>query len=86
MLYSIHPTKRRMSARIAKLTKEYLACGGVIEKVPSIHKYPIRSMRWIAEKGMDYTPWTKLGSGDGMSLQVRLDEGCYMTKPAQPGD
>ena len=86
MLYSIHPTKRRMSARIAKLTEEYLACGGVIERVPSIHYYPIPSMKWIADKGMDYTSWNRRGGlGFGTKIYeqvVELNEGCFMTKSA----
>jgi hypothetical protein len=85
MLYSIHPTKRRMSARIAKLTEEYLTRGGVIEKVPSVHYYPIPSMKWIADKGMDYTSWNRQGGlGYNAYIQdvINLDEGCFMTKPA----
>jgi hypothetical protein len=75
MLYSIHPTKRRMSVRIAKLTEEYLARGGVIEKVPSVHYYPIPSMKWIADKGMDYTSWIKHGSVAYRSMLLRRDLG-----------
>jgi hypothetical protein len=84
MLYSIHPTKRRMSARIAKLTEEYLACGGVIEKVPSVYYYPIPSMKWIADRCMDYTTWNKLG-GLGHRFGVMdvsdLGDGCSITRP-----
>lgn len=83
MLYSIHPTKRRMSARIAKLTEEYLARGGVIEKVPSVYYYPVPSMKWIADRCMDYTSWSRLGGPDmfaGSAVQV-IGEGCYLTKP-----
>ena len=83
MLYSIHPIKRRMSARVAKLTEEYLARGGVIEKVPSVHYYPIESMKWIADKGMDYTTWSSMGGPDMFSdsaMQV-IGEGCYLTRP-----
>jgi len=86
MLYSIHPIKRRMSARIAKLTEEYLARGGVIEKVPSVHYYPIPSMKWIADKGMDYMTWNRhggLGYGEKIYEQlVELNDGCFMTKSA----
>jgi hypothetical protein len=81
MLYSIHPTKRRMSARIAKLTEEYLARGGVIEKLPSVHYYPIPSMKWIADKGMDYTSWERWGFAQVARNADQLEQGCYVTLP-----
>lgn len=44
---------------IERQTQEFLARGGQIEKLPTKRKVP-RSKRWIAKRGMDYTPWQKL--------------------------
>lgn len=47
------------SADIERHTAEFLAKGGQIERLPKKRKSR-RSMKWIARRGMDYTPWRKL--------------------------
>ena len=81
MLYSIHPSKRRMSELIARQTEEYLARGGVIEVVPSVYHAPPH-MQWIARKKMDYTPWEHLGFPSTARNSDQLCDGCYITLPA----
>ena len=76
--------KEKLRKRIAEQVSEYLASGGHIEILPIFRVCP-HHMQWIAKRGWDYTPWTKLGSDDGMELQERLEEGCYRTKPAPVG-
>ena len=77
--------KEIMRRRIAAQTKEYLAKGGVIEKVPRVIFCPF-NMPWARARGWDYTPWVKLGGPDFFAEQINLDEGCYMRKPAKIGD
>ena len=76
--------KERLRKAIARQTHEYLDAGGVIEQVPRVIFCPA-NMHWARKRGWDYTPWTKLGSDEGMELQERLEEGCYRTKPAPVG-
>ena len=80
--------KEIMRRRIAAQTKEYLAKGGIIEKVPRVIFCPA-SMPWARARGWDYTPWQSRGELGGMGaggmnvFEVQqLEEGCYMTKPA----
>lgn len=47
------------SEDIERQTREFLANGGKIEKLPTKRKAP-KNMKWIARHGMDYTPWEKL--------------------------
>ena len=47
------------SEDIERQTREFLAKGGQIEKLPSKRKAP-RHLKWIADHGMDFTPWEKL--------------------------
>jgi hypothetical protein len=72
--------RRKASAKIAKLTQEYLDRGGVITVVPSTY-CTTHNKPWIAESENDYTPWTMTGSH--MALQIPLGPGCSMTKPAK---
>jgi hypothetical protein len=76
--------KEALRRRISEQVRAFLAKGGKIEVLPTYRVCPYH-MQWIARRGMDYTPWTKLGSDDGMELQERLEEGCYRTKPAPVG-
>ena len=76
--------KEKMRRRIATQVKDFVDSGGVIPVLPVYRVCPAH-MQWIAKRGMDYTPWTKLGSDEGMELQERLEEGCYRTKPAPAG-
>jgi hypothetical protein len=43
---------------IERQTQEFLAKGGQIQQVPSKRRSR-RSMKWIARRGHDYTPWRK---------------------------
>ena len=72
--------KEIMRRRIAAQTKEYLAKGGVIEKVPRVIFCPVY-MGWARRRGMDWTPWSRHGDYDFFSGQDFLGDGCYMTKP-----
>ena len=78
-------SKEKLRKAIARQVKEYLAKGGVIEKVPRVIFCPV-NMPWARARGLDYTPWVKLGGPDFFAEQISLDEGCYMRKPAKIGD
>ena len=81
-------SKETLRKAIAKQTEEYLARGGVIEKVPRVIFCPA-SMPWARRRGWDYTPWQTRGEMGGVGaggLNVfevqQLEEGCYLTKAA----
>ena len=67
---------------IARKTRDFLAAGGVIEIVPTVRVCPA-NMGWIAERGWDYMPWSRMGGPEFFSGQTVLDEGCYHTKPTK---
>jgi len=76
--------KEIMRRKIAAQTKEYLAKGGVIEKVPRVIFCPA-SMEWARKRGWDWSPWNQKGSlGDQVKVfEIQnIGEGCYLTKPA----
>ena len=77
-------SKETLRKAIANHVRDYLARGGVIEKVPRVIFCPA-SMPWARKRGWDYTPWNLLGGlgyGDYIQDVVNLEEGCFMRKPA----
>ena len=75
--------KESMREVIKRLTTEYLSRGGVITICPITRVYPIPSMKWIADKGMDYSSWVQFdGLGSGYKLVESLGDGGYATKMA----
>ena len=77
-------TKDGQRKEIERLTEEYLAKGGKVEVLPTYHIAPAH-MEWIVKAGMDYVPWGRHGHVDFIEHAERLDEGCYLTKPADTG-
>ena len=47
------------SEAINRQTQEFLAKGGQIKKLPSKRVAP-KSKKYLAQRGMDFTPWRKL--------------------------
>jgi len=77
-------SKEKLRKAIARQVKEYLAKGGVIEKVPRVIFCPA-SMEWARNRGWDWSPWNQKGSlGDQVKVfEIQnIGEGCYLTKPA----
>ena len=75
-------SKEELRKAIAEHVEEFLARGGVIEKVPRVIFCPA-NMPWARKRGWDYTPWTQLGGPDFFADQIVVEEGCYMKKPAR---
>ena len=73
-------SKEVMSEIIASLTRDYLDGGGVITICPITRVYPIPSMKWIADRGMDYSSWNQ-HDGLGHKYVQAVGDGCYATKP-----
>ena len=78
-------SKEGLRKAIACHTEDYLDRGGVIEKVPRVIFCPAH-MGWARRRGMDWTPWSYMGSPDFFAEQIVVGEGCYMKKPARTGD
>ena len=77
--------KESMREVIKRLTTEYLNRGGVITFCPSKYWYPIKSMKWVPDNGMDYSTWSRQGgTGYGYYIQdsVNNGEGSYETRSA----
>ena len=80
--------REKLRMEIAEQTKDFLADGGVIEKIPRVIFCPA-NMPWARARGWDYTPWQvwgEMGGIGGGGLNVyevqQLEEGCFITKPA----
>ena len=72
-------SKEKLREEIARQTEEFLAKGGVIKVITSIHFCP-RHMEWARDRGMDWMPWEK--QGDFADSRYHwLGEGGYLTKP-----
>ena len=71
-------SKETLRKAIAKHVKEYLARGGVIEKVPKVIFCPA-NMQWARDRGLDYTPWNHYGDSFAMSKDgwERLGDNNY---------
>jgi len=59
-------SKEALREEIANQTKEFLARGGQVEVVPAKRVCP-KHLKWMAERGLDYSTWDEIGGRDWYS-------------------
>ena len=68
-------SKERLREEIERQTKEFLAAGGSVEIVPTKRVCP-KHMRWLKDRGLDYSTWDEIGGSDWYSR-----DGSYQLDP-----